>query len=117
MAHKFIIAVRKDERSAKHPVGKLIFGNVEFHSDLVPSKDYTAYGGGMYDIDEEKKEVYLTKHSVDYGHPCFDNVDWKEIQVEEEFKDFKFLYTSDFPSYWGIENTTTDVTHLLKFCL
>lgn len=114
MAYKFIIAVKKDQVHEKHPIGRLKLGMVSYHRDLRSDDEYV-YGGGEFNINNKNKTVEFYEESADFGLPRFDNIDWKYIEWEEEFKDYKITYT--FPAYYPVEERVIDVKPLINFCL
>lgn len=61
MYNKFIIS----------QTGTLIFGNVYLHRDLLPSGEDTCWGGGLWQIDNQRGIVLLYGRSFDFGAPDF----------------------------------------------
>ena len=48
---------------------KIILGRVSYHKELIPDKpDYSQIcGGGMFEIDNDKKSITLYGYSSDFG--------------------------------------------------
>jgi len=74
MARKFIITAEK-----------FIMGNVSYHNELVPrisNEKIPVLGGGRWDVDKEKKIVYLWGASMDYGFAYPEQI--KKAMLSEE---------------------------------
>jgi hypothetical protein len=59
MARKFIVTSKR-----------FMMGNVEFHSELarkINTKEEPVLGGGKWDFDEHRKELFLWGLSTDFG--------------------------------------------------
>lgn len=79
--HKFII--KRD--------GALVMGNVGYHYELfkdTQDRMKGCFGGGMFEIDDEAKEVRLSGESSDFGKPLFMNL--KSVPVQ--YQDYTFTY-------------------------
>lgn len=84
MAQKFII-----KRN-----GALVMGHVGYHFELFDDTNdriQGCYGGGMYEIDDEAKEVRLSGESGDFGRPRFVFLQ----SVPEQYADYTFKYLDD----------------------
>ena len=106
MAPKFIIATRD------HYTGYLKFGLVDLHSDL-KSNSEAVYGGGKYEIDNEKKTLKLTDKSFDFGLPVFDG--WETLKISADFKGYRITYTYPYDPYSEHSEETIDLTKLLTY--
>lgn len=72
--------------------GRLIMGRVEFHFELLGGFGKPCYGGGLYEVDEEEKVVYLSGSSCDFGSPRFEHL--KELP-EEYYPYYAFKYNGE----------------------
>lgn len=106
MAPKFIIA------TTDHYTGYFKFGLVDLHSDL-KNKNESVYGGGKYDIDNEKKTLKLTGKSFDFGFPIFSG--WETLKISADFKGYKITYTYPYDPYSVHNEETVDLTKLLTY--
>lgn len=71
--------------------GTLVMGNVGYHFELFSNTQERCrgcYGGGMYDIDEEKKHIHFYGSSSDFGYPDFD----KLKELPEEYVDGGYTF-------------------------
>lgn len=68
--------------------GKFRCGYVVMHSDLLNPGE-VCQGGGMFYIDQEKKEVVLYGKSIDFGAP-HDIESLDKTQVIEEIKNYYY---------------------------
>lgn len=62
--------------------GRLKFGKVFLHRDLLNNNERCIYGGGLWKIDTERNAVLLYGRSFDFGPPDFDyvkQVDWEGV--------------------------------------
>jgi len=67
----------------------LRLGLVEFHKDLIFNKNTeTCLGGGMFEIDNSGKTLYLFDKSYDFGYPQFKNLKY----VSDDFDGFDIKY-------------------------
>ena len=67
MAFKFIIVAPIESFSYEEPEGRLRFGNVCYHKDLLGTGNYV-FGGGDFMIDDETMTVKLSGNSGDFGY-------------------------------------------------
>lgn len=104
MANKFII-VTKD-----HYIGELRFGMVDLHRDL-KGRNESVYGGGTFEIDENKKILKLSGRSDDFGLPIFDG--WDKLKISDDWKDFKINYT--YPYGCKHDGEVIDLTNKLEY--
>lgn len=51
--------------------GTLVFGDVEYHYELIPDGESTCHGGGFWQIDNQKGLIVLSGRSFDFGAPEF----------------------------------------------
>lgn len=51
--------------------GKLVFGDVKLHRDLIPDGDGACHGGGFWRIDNQRGCILLYGRSFDFGAPEF----------------------------------------------
>lgn len=51
--------------------GAMIFGDVEYHKDLLPKGDCECCGGGFWTIDNQRGIILLYGASFDFGSPDF----------------------------------------------
>lgn len=51
--------------------GTLVFGDVEYHYELIPEGEDTCHGGGFWKIDNQRGIVELSGRSFDFGAPEF----------------------------------------------
>ena len=118
MAQKFVLLMPVSDSRIDNPRGKLVLGYVGFHRELRQDGYYTC-GGGSWIIDEEKKTIELYDYSSDFGEAQFADRDWKYIEFEKQFTDYKITY--QYPHYClrGSEHAgeLIDVKPLLKYCL
>lgn len=61
MYKKFIITL----------AGELRFGTVYLHRDLLPPGDSVCFGGGLWEIDNQRGCILLYGRSFDFGPPDF----------------------------------------------
>lgn len=96
MAQKFIILQENE----------FIMGNVEFHSDL-HKRSHEIKSGGFWQLDKERKELYLFGASTDFGPP-------ELLDLKEALAKYKLLpkgYKAIYNNYPGI-NTMTYFYHV-----
>ena len=115
MAYKFVLTAKKDQKLYDNPIGMIKLGMVIYHKELVDFNTERCCGGGSYRIDNKKKIIELYDESGDFGLPQFDTIDWKYIEADEDFKDYKITYR--FPYMYPVEKREIDVKPLMKFCL
>lgn len=116
MAYKFVLTAKKDQKLYNSPIGRIKLGMVSFHKELVDFNTERCCGGGSYRIDNKNKIIELYDESVDFGLPQFNAIDWKYIEADEDFQDYKITYR--FPYTHSTEsNKIIDVKPLMKFCL
>lgn len=72
--------------------GRLIMGRVEFHFELLGGFGKKCYGGGLYEVDEDEKVVYLSGSSSDFGSPRFEHL--KELP-EAYYPYYTFKYNGE----------------------
>ncbi len=66
--------------------GKLKFGMVYHHRDLLRWDESCPYGGGLWRVDDVRGVVVLYGRSFEFGEPSFSNlsfVDWDSIDGKE----------------------------------
>ena len=68
--------------------GELILGDVIYHRDLLPENQYSCYGGGAWEIDEDNKVLYLNGESQDFGSPRFEYLK----HISPMLNGYKILY-------------------------
>lgn len=51
--------------------GRMIFGDVNRHRDLIPWGESTCHGGGFWKIDHQRGCILLYGRSFDFGAPEF----------------------------------------------
>lgn len=51
--------------------GTLVFGDVSLHRDLIPDGQNECYGGGFWNIDNQRGIILLSGRSFDFGAPVF----------------------------------------------
>ena len=96
MHPKFIIVSRPENPLT----GRLVYGNVSSHRELI--EGYVKIrGGGWYNKDDEKKTIVLYGSSGDFGEPRLDLL--KEIPVS--LKGYKLFVSSD----WGKTSVEMDI--------
>lgn len=71
--------------------GDLILGDVCYHRDLLPSNQYSCYGGGFWEVDNEKRVLYLSGSSSDFGYPNFDYL----VNIPTEYDNYKIFYMKE----------------------
>ena len=62
--------------------GTLRFGRVYLHRDLLEHGEKCVYGGGLWQIDEQRGAIILYGRSFDFGPPDFDyvrHIDWTAL--------------------------------------
>lgn len=51
--------------------GVLRFGTVYLHRDLLPPGDPVCFGGGLWEVDNQRRCILLYGRSFDFGPPDF----------------------------------------------
>ncbi|MDO4496982.1 MAG: hypothetical protein Q4B58_03990 [Bacteroidales bacterium] len=54
--------------------GELIFGDVEYHKDLIPWGENTCFGGGFWKVNHSRGCIELYGRSFDFGAADMDDV-------------------------------------------
>ena len=99
MHPKFIIVSQPEEPL----VGRLIYGKVNSHRNLVEGY-VKVHGGGWYEKDDEKKSMLLYGSSGDYGEPKLQFLN----RIPDELKGYKFLFSPD----WGKTLSELDMSEV-----
>jgi len=115
MAFKFIIVAPRESFSYEEPKGRLRFGNVCYHKDLLGTGNYV-FGGGDFTIDDKTKTVKLSGNSGDFGYPELNGEmwDWKKFYVDEEWLQdggYKFIYQDPYYN----NGKAIDLTPLIEY--
>lgn len=90
----------------------LIIGRVTRHYQLALNKE-KVQGGGVWYIDHDTKECFLSGESSDFGSPTFEevkkavlegNVYTNKAKTNKKFQDYTFYFKEDF-EFKKIENS------------
>lgn len=80
--------------------GKLKFGNVELHKNLLPPnyQNSDVAGGGLYSVDKSKKQIKLFGESFDFGQCSFEEVRdaFKNYTCPHTWWDYEWIFSNDF---------------------
>lgn len=86
--------------------GILKFGVVHMHRDLLSFGETCEYGGGLWQIDNQRNAIVLYGSSYDFGSPDFTSVrkiDWSGLGGSKH----PLLYMPCWPDETGMYEITT----------
>lgn len=76
--------------------GKLVFGDVRLHRDLIPYGDSTCLGGGFWRIDNQRGMLLLYGRSFDFGAPEFSRLHSIDRSCPPASLDYPIFYQREF---------------------
>lgn len=102
--NKYVIVKEKDNRIVMR------YANTDYHKGMV-GKNETCIGGGMFDFDDDGKEMKLWGKSDDFGAPDFAKIKGK-IHADEDLAGTRIVLGNIYPS---LEEHTKDITDKFIF--